>query len=217
MTFSPAKPADEQKIRLGPGDSRDNFSAIVTGDTSFTPAKVNLAVQGADPAALAANAIIYSKIVTGPDAELHMEDSTGNVIQMTDQGDLGSINQSLAASTISFDATTPAMTFGINQMVMATATVSATGSLTNGVNVTSSTRTSNPGQYTITVAADVLLNDNFRVIGMVDNPTSNSIRQLQMRVKPSVVAATPTVIPLRVVGDSALHNEPFDVIIIGGR
>lgn len=61
MAFNNALPADTTKLRVGPSVIRDNFVAIEDGDSSFKPVKINFAVQGADPVAIADSLLAFSK------------------------------------------------------------------------------------------------------------------------------------------------------------
>lgn len=162
MAFDKTKPANTQKIRLGPGDITANFAAIEEGDTTFNPAKVNLAVQGGDPGALAANGIIYTKIDSGANPELHHQNAAGDVVQLTEDANLGSQTTDIYAQTVSFDGGT----FTNNQNAMVSAWADAkSGGGTNAAYELTVVRNSK-GDYTATFTTP-MASANYVVVGTV--------------------------------------------------
>lgn len=215
MTFSTAKPADTQKIRLGPQDIRDNFTAIVNGDSSFTPATINLDKQGSAPTALSDVGIVFaSEIGSGSYTELYFKNENDSLVQLTQDDTLGSETTDIYAQSIRLDTDSSAVTFGVNNMIVASATVASDGTLTNGLNVASSSKTAT-GRYTVNVTADVLLNANYRVIATCNTDG----RQINVETKPTPVGATVTAVTLatRLSSTGNYGDSGFDIIVIGGR
>jgi len=108
MAFVPGEPQDTTKIRDLGAVIRPNWSAIQTADSSFKPYAINLiertsAGQPADPTAIADTFIIFSKD-DGANAEFYGIDEASNVIQLSQDGSMGSSSTSIAASSITFDA-----------------------------------------------------------------------------------------------------------------
>lgn len=222
MTFSTLKPADTQKIRLGPQDIRDNFTAISTGDTSFTQDIANLAVQGADPAALAAAGRLYTKVGSGPDPDLYYRDASGLITPITEEGNLGSQTTSLYVNAISYDG--GALTLTQNNFIIAHGKFDSSGVLQYGLNmVTSGTPYVSTGLFNIDVNADILINSSYIVIGNVvySSSTNSSVRALMPRLMPAPVPATVTTIQVEVRKDGTPGRtndfDSFFVAIIGGR
>jgi hypothetical protein len=216
MTFSTLKPADNQKIRLVPQDVRDNFTAIVNGDTSFTQDIANLAVQGADPAAFAASTRVYSKIGNGANPELFERNAAGDVVQITQDTKLGSDTTPLLGSSIQLDTSTPIVTFASANMIVACGRITSAGVLTYGVNMTSGGVSGN--EYTVSVNADVLVNANYCVIATCASANTSSERIINITAQPAPVAGNPTLIKLAIVsGSGSSRTEAINIIVVGGR
>lgn len=223
MAYDKNLPTDQTKLRNYPTVLTDNFIAIEEGDITLQHWQINMVERNSVPGPIPNDPtreddvmILYSKQDSSGETEAFILDdrNPANVIQLTQDGRLGDFSQGISASSIIMDDTN--VSFGINQMITATATVASNGSLVNGVNISASARSAT-GTYTVTVDADVLLNVNYRVIGMVDNQTTDDLRVLQVKVKPTPVGGNTTVIPLRLNGTAGLADDRFDIIIVGGR
>lgn len=218
MTFSNAKPADNQKIRLGPQDIRDNFTAIENGDSSFSPAKLNMAKQGAAPTAIADVGLVFaSEIGDGSYTELFFKNENDSLVQLTQDNTIGAETANFYGASIRLDNDASAVTFGVNNMIVAQGTVSSAGVLQPGsVNIDSAAK-GGTGIYTVNITADALLNDNYRVIATVFDTTTSSLRNIHCTAKPSVVGGVATTLGFVIRGSSNAHDEQFDLIVIGGR
>src|SRR3990167_6051303 len=107
MAFVPGEPQDTTKIRDLGAVIRPNWSAIQTADSSFKPYAINLiertsAGQPGDPTAIADTFIIFSKD-DGADAEFYGIDENSNVIQLSQDGAMGSTSTQVNANGIAFD------------------------------------------------------------------------------------------------------------------
>jgi hypothetical protein len=220
MTFDTSKPADNQKIRLGPQDIRDNFTAIQAGDSSFTPEKINLNKQGAAPTAIADVGLVFaSEIGDGSYTELFYKNENDSLVQLTQDSTIGAETANFYGASIRLDTDASAVTFGVNNMIVAQGTINADGTLAAGsVNIASSSKAVSPDHlYTVNITADVLLNDNYRVM-VTPFDVVNKVRSAVVVSKPTPVGGMVTAITLNIVAESTSQRQcQFDIIVIGGR
>lgn len=101
MAFDSTEPTDTAKIRNLGTLIRANFSAQLSGDTSYNPTYINLATTS-NPTATADMYRVYSKDVASK-AELHGRDEDGNVIQFTTAGKLGNTSLQTLTSGLSYN------------------------------------------------------------------------------------------------------------------
>lgn len=222
MAFDVTKPADTQKIRLGPADIRANFAAIQTGDSTFLPDWFNLAVQGGDPGALASAGRIYTKVGTGPDPDLYYQDASGNVIAITQNGSLGGASVDLTTNSITIGPNSTLIEE--NQFIVAWGKFNSSGTFVNGVNMATTGGTANPstGVYNVDVNADKLFTADYSVYGScIDTSASSSTsyRGVVPNLIPAPVPATPTTIQIHIRSGNGLTGniDFFFVYVVGGQ
>lgn len=234
MVWNKARPTDQERIHDLGSAIRPNWKAIEEASDNDTDAQklklwaVNLidrsdaTVTGATtPTRIEDTGQIYCRN-DGTENELFFQDSQNPSlkIQMSQSGKLGATTQVVGASNLQFDVnSTLQVNYGINQMIIASCTVSATGTLVGtSTNIASVARTSNPGVYEVRILADVLLNANYRIMSQCFNLTSDSKRTTTITTKPTPVVSTNTIVQVVITGTSnTKHNEQFDFIVIGGR
>lgn len=88
MAWDATQPANGIKIRNGPSSIRNNFIAIVTGDTTFTPESVNFSNRtplgsSNDPSTLSNSYRVFCKEDANSNAELFGVDDSGKISQLT--------------------------------------------------------------------------------------------------------------------------------------
>lgn len=86
MAFSSAQPADNTKIRNLGLVLRNNFQAMEAGDISYKTSFLNIAEQGAPPAATADTGNVYGFQGALGQTELYYQDDAGNITQITNAG-----------------------------------------------------------------------------------------------------------------------------------
>ncbi len=228
MSWDSSLPSNTTKMRQYPTVLTNNFVQIEQGADngdviSLQQWQVNFiqrtSIPGNPPPSLdpttTANTItFYSKLDNN--AQMFIRDDQANIIQLTQDGKLGAVTQSVAAADFQMDAGTPIMTFGVNQMIMAHGSFNATGALLNGINFAASAAPVGTGLFDINVSADILLNVNYRVFGTV-TLAGASQRIIQVVTKGVPVGATVTTIRVRVMGNTTGHDLPFDILVVGGR
>ena len=214
MAFDVTKPADNQKIRLGPADIRDNFSAIITADDTFIPTAINFTKRGADPAVLADAVKVYVKADASTDPELFARDEDGNIIQLTEEGKLGGQSTGLWTNGISFDA--GVTTIQKNQQIMAWGYFNGTtGATLTSVNMASCTRNS-AGDYTVLTSA---VFQNVNVCVMLTQLQISSDKGGSISVKTAVsYAANQITIPVEIKNRSGSSTDAnFYIMVLGGQ
>lgn len=98
MAWDVTKPANNTKIRNGPGQIRDNFKAIEEADSSLQQYGSNLIDRDtvgaitANPTAIADTMIVYSKQDSSGDPQLYSIDPSANITQLT-----GNVDSTAAA------------------------------------------------------------------------------------------------------------------------
>lgn len=218
MAWDILQPTNTTKIRNLGVVIRPNWAAIQQADSTFLPNAINFknrtpSVVPINPAAIATSYITFCKEDGAGNPELFGISPSSQIIQFTKAGRLGVSTQGVNALNFSMDST--AFTYGINQMIVATGSFNSSGTLTSGVNMSTGTNPST-GIYTVRVNADVLLNNNYKVI--VTSLTTNNERVLNVTSKGAVVAGNPTIIGLQMVsGSGSSRSDPFEVIVVGGR
>lgn len=222
MAWDKNLPQDSTKIRNYPTLLTNNFKAVEEGDQGLEHWQVRF--NDRDALGIASNPTraddemaIFSKD-DGTNTEMYIMDdqNPANFIQITQAGDLGSTSTDIVCNDITIGSSNTS--FSANQAIVAHATVNSAGTLVNGFNITGATR-QDKGRYQITVAADVLINVNYRVIAQAFDLTSDSGRRASVHNKPTPVPATTVKIDINITGQSTTtyHDEQFDVIIVGGQ
>lgn len=175
MAWDKTLPANATKIRNYPTVLTDNFSAVEEGDDSLLLWKINLYERNAipsapptDPARIDDTFQLYGKNdSTSGEVELFGIDAVNpaNVIQMTQDGCLGSYNTCIRASEINIGPGPWPVQPGLTAVGWGMTTKA--GVLTAGYNIATVSKTNNTTfNYTFTTALD---NANFVVICNVDN------------------------------------------------
>lgn len=211
-------PQNNTKIRDYPTVLTNNFNALEKGDLTLKNWQVNLiernSVPGAppptnDPTRSDDTMIVFCKQDSSGETELFVMDdrNPANIIQFTENGNMGSQNTPIYGSSISFDGGTSSMN-GIHQ-VSGWLRVAANGSIIS----TSGDLTvvkSSTGLYTIGFSV-APANTNFVGIAVPANPSS--------RRSISCENYTSTTFQVRIYSNSTGKNEdePFQVVVFGGR
>lgn len=222
MAFDNTQPTNTTKIRNLGVVIRPNWVAIEQADSTFKPWAINFTDRTAagiavNPTALAAAYLMYCKQDAAGNPELFGIDVASNIIQFTKGGRIGLSSQGINALNFIMDSTS--FTYGKNQMIVASGSFAANGTLISGVNMAA---VSHPGtgSYNIAVNADVLLNNNYQVIvTCFNNGTfSDSERVANLVTKGVPVPATPTNIAIKIrSGGGSSNDQKFDIIVVGGR
>lgn len=222
MAWDTLQPTNTTKIRNLGVVIRPNWAAIQTADPTFTPDAFNFRDRTAaglavNPTAIATAYIGYCKQDAAGNPEFFGIDAASNVIQFSKAGRIGIPTQGVNALNFIMDSTS--VTYGKNQMIVATGSFDANGNLLSGVNMAA---VSHPGtgSYNIAVNADILLNSNYQVIVTCfnDGTFADSERVINLVTKAAPVAATPTNIALKIrSGGGTSRDQKFDVIVVGGR
>lgn len=234
MAFDKTLPQNSTKIRRYPEVLTDNFAAIQTGDDTFQVWQLNFIdrdlVPGAppptqDPTRVDDTIIIYSKQNADGETDLFLMDdrAIANIIQVSQDGALGSTSTSLNAKDLSFDVDpTTGLTYDDGQFITAYGKFNSAGVLLFGKNMaTSGTPHPSTGLFNITVSANVLQNANYIITGNVSQSgdSNASIRGLMPLLTPAPVAGNPTIIQVEIKRDGGRANtfDYFMVMICGGR
>lgn len=165
MTWDITTPADDEKIRKLGTIGRAHWKAIQDADLDGAPFLLYRALQMADRTALgvaedptvaASTAYIYSKndvALAAGSQELFIRDAASNIIQVTNDGKIGSTATNFEADSISFDGT---RTFNENAMAAAWCYCLSNGTLQYGYNVDSVTKLAGDGHYQVNFTAGAL-------------------------------------------------------------
>lgn len=234
MAFDKTLPANSTKIRRYPTVLNDNFAAIQEGDDSFQLWQANFIdrdlVPGApppsqDPTRIDDTMIIYSKQNDDGETDLFILDdrTIANIMQLTQDGHLGSTNTSLNAKDLSFDVdSTTGMTYSDGQLITAYGKFNSGGTLLYGKNMaTAGTPHPSTGLFNVNVNADVLKNANYIISGNVSDSSGSgsSSKALMPLLTPAPVAATATTIQVEIKRSGGRTNtfDYFMIMICGGR
>jgi len=212
MAWNQAAPATNEKIRNLSSVITANWKAIEEAEDDFRPWAVNLIDRattgdGNDPSVIASTYLLYAKDVTG-NTELHGRDEAGNVLQITNAGEIGVEGASgtrYRFRDLTYDGT---FRYGYQALPTAWCNVNDSGTLQYGFNVASAVRDST-GVYTVTFTTP-MNNANYSVVGTVQ---SNSfMRCVMYRTKST------TTCQIRIADQSnSGQNQDFDLIFFGGR
>lgn len=217
MVWDETLPSNATKIRNYPQVLTDNFTAIEQGDISLKHWQVNLIERNAVPGPIANDPtraddtmIFYSKQDSSGETEAFIMDDrspSANIIQLTQDGSMGSVNTSMFTSGIKFDTT---LTYTQNNMVTAAGSVSSAGA---GLGLFNCTTAGGSGEYTITFT-NAMANTNYHVIATARMSGANHQRVACWRNK-TVNAVEITI--RRTDQSGSFEAEQFDFVIIGGR
>jgi len=114
MPWDTTTPADDEPIRKLGEIGRDHWLAIQDADTDVAPFLNYRSLQMADRTALgvavdpvvaSATSYIYNKQDGGGTQELYVRDAASNIIQVTNDGKIGSTATNFEADSVSFDGT----------------------------------------------------------------------------------------------------------------
>lgn len=218
MAFLATEPQDTTKIRNLGTVIRPNWSAIQTGDSTFKPYALNLIERtsvpvAGDPTAIADTFIIYCKDDPDGNPEFFGIDAGSQVIQLTQDGAIGSSTTKLSGSSITFDK--GVTTMSKDQQVSGWLRVSGAGAV-----VASSQNLTPANDLTVTRVSAGLYTIGFTVapvttdfVGMATCANTSSRRSI------SCENYTATTFQVRIYSNSTGSNEdePFQVIVFGGR
>lgn len=181
MAWNKEKPADTEKIRIGPSVIRDNWEAIEENDTADADSSLNqwvvhlidrATIGGANtPDAIADIGMVYCRN-DGAVNELYFEDPVANEIQLTEDGKLGSDTTQIVTQDISFGSETA--TYDSNNMVAYWAAVDLDGTIlaqSGGLTCTRDGAQTGKFIVTFTVAQS---DANYGVLLSVENDPGNS-------------------------------------------
>lgn len=220
MTFDATQPTDTTKIRRLGQVIRPNWEVIEQADSSFQPYAVNyqdrtpLGVSN-DPTAIPGAFILYTKQDGAGNPELFGIDGSGNIIQITKGGSIGSSSSSLQVDSISFDGGT----FTNNQNAMCTAwsyVVVSGSSISTQTNYGMTWSRVSAGTYKATFSASQVLNSNYVVTGTAVSGAA--------AVSPSIISVKATAtrntseftIQIQKL-DATKVDVSFHIAIFGGR
>jgi hypothetical protein len=139
--FDGSQPANDSKIRDFPSLVRDNFNAIIEGNSTAALTKATLAVQGGDPTLITDKLIVFAKD-SNSESALFVKNDADDTLQLTDQEYLGGASQKIKAASIRFGAGT--VDNNQNAMVTAWGRIATSGSVSAAYNMTSSKVTNSP-------------------------------------------------------------------------
>ena len=214
MAWDSGKPTDQQKIRSLGTVIRPNWDAIEQGDivgTSDMLRQYSLQLRNRNDAAVVVDPVtqgetfyLYSKEDGGGVAEGYFRDAAGNIVQISNDGKIGSLATSYEAENINFDGDATRV-FDENSMVVAWGAVTGAGVLSYGHNM-SATITKSGATYVMNLNADVMANANYVVLVTAVGNTANA------RIDSSF---TQTATQFKVIRDS--DNAGFYFACIGGQ
>lgn len=166
MAWNQRIPYNSEEIRNVPDICTQNFQAIELGDDVGTNDMLRMrsvqlsnrtsTASNPNPTTLGTVNYLYSKADGGAVQEGYIKDGAGNVIQITNDGSLGSTATGLQMYSISFDGS---KYFGPNNVVLAWGYV-ASNTLSYGQGISSVTHTA-LGKYTINLNAGLVHNANY--------------------------------------------------------
>ena len=111
MAFDKTQPVPTTKIRNLSTVIPDNFAAIEEADSTFQPYAINLidrtgaSISPVTPDTIATSNILFSKN-DGSAIELFCKDASGNVIQLTSAGKIGSSSTNIVCDNLNFNTLT---------------------------------------------------------------------------------------------------------------
>ena len=93
MAWDRTLPADTSKLRVSPGEMRNNWEAIEDADSSFKPEAINLidrtaSVVPIDPVAVAGSVVLYSKQDAASKPQIFSIDPDSVITQITGYGSI---------------------------------------------------------------------------------------------------------------------------------
>lgn len=171
MAFDNTQPTDTTKIRNLGVVIRPNWVAIEEAESTFRPYAINLQNRTPlpddnDPATIADTSIIYCKDDAAANPEAFHKDGSGNIVQLTQAGKLGSSSTDLIGNTFTLGSTS----IGLNNSIVAwgrfnynAANPLATRvTFVNSSGLNTSITYTGVGQYTFTLSP-ALTNSNYLV------------------------------------------------------
>ncbi len=219
MAFDKAEPQDTTKIRNLGVVIRPNWVAIEQADDTFRPIALNLQNRTPDPSAndpgtLANTSKIYVKDDSAANPELFSKDGSGNIIQMSEVGKLGSKNTAMAASNITFDDAG----FSVDNANIVTAWgyFNSSGVFQHGQNMaTAGSPHPSTGVYNLITTA-VFNNSSVGVSLTTFRPSSSTPASINLVTVPSVAANKVSFQVETKKRDGSHANLKFYCLIIGG-
>lgn len=195
----------------------NNQNGIQNGEVPF----VNLRLtSSSDPARNDNYSWVYGKDPGTSLIELFFEDNDNpaHVIQLTSGGNLGSVTTPLIGSQIALSSS---LNYFDGQFVTAYGYFNNVGAFQYGRNMAANgSPHPGTGQFQVDVNADVLINANYIVVGIVFQgglSSGTSAKSVNASILPAPVAATPTTLTIEVRQESGRADFPFMLMICGGR
>lgn len=218
MAWDKDNPGDNVKIRNIAQEIRANWDAIENGDENVSGVAgllEQLSVQfsnrssvasSADPTTNAGTHYLYSKEDGIGTQELYTKDFDGNVIQLTNEGKIGGPSSQVNVQDVSFSAGTE--TYNENNAITAWAYVNGSGTLQDGVGLTSSRDST--GIYTLTFTT-VAANATYGVLVIPLHTPPNP------RIMSYSNLSTTDFKVRNVNADGIYGDTSFSVMVMGGR
>lgn len=207
MSWNAGLPQDSSKLRLSAAMIRSNWNQIQTGGVPYT--KIQLSKQASDPTRQNNTGWLYGKNPGTGFTELFYEDdrNPSTVIQLTDDGAIGSATATLETQFITFNAGTTFL--DKNKQVLGWLRVNSNGTAasTSGDMTCSKTGT---GEYTITFNL-ATVSAYVAAVTIVDSGGSRR----GCEVKSIVANSFKVEIYSQSTGSGV--DEDFHVIVFGGR
>lgn len=217
MAFNKAEPQDTTKIRNLGTVIRPNWVAIEEADSSFLPWAINLGNRNVyapsnDPTSIADTSIIYCKS-DGSNPEAHIIDTSSQVIQITQDGSLGSSSTAIKASSITFD--NASISVDNRNCVTAWGYFNSSGVFQYGQNMaTASSPNPSTGVYNVETTA-VFTTANVGVSLTTFRPGSNTPAGINLVTAPSL-SGSKIIFQLETKNRSGSHVDlAFYVLIVG--
>jgi hypothetical protein len=212
VAFDKTQPTDTTKIRNLGVVIRPNWVAIEQGDDTFRPLAENLqnrtpSALPPDPTLLADTSKLYCKEDGSGVAELFNMDATGQIIQLTEDGNMGGQTTGIYTNSISFDGGTSAFTKILQP---------------SGWLISNSAGVLQSGSGDLTVSRDA---QGLYSIGFVVAPATTTFvgfaipQNTTSRRSISCEQYIATGFKVRIYSNStgSDEDEPFQVIVFGGR
>lgn len=213
MVWDPTQPTNNTKIRNLGTVITPNWTAIETASSTFIPEAINLLDRAAlvpiNPPTIATACILFCKPDPTPFPELFVKDPAGNIIQLTEAGNLGSSQTNIIAKNISYSGTSPfAIRWGRYKWG------GVTYDLQDGSSEMPAT-CANAGNSTATaIMTTAMANVNYSVLALVKTPAGGNAHVAHF----SVTNATTFTLRFKTGGGgsvSAADVDEFSVLVVG--
>jgi len=225
MSWNKGLPGNSEKIRNLGIVIRPNWEAIEEGDDVGVSDMLQMrSVQLDNRTGLAANLnpitnagthYLYSRdFEVDGTQEAFMKDSAGNIIQLSEDGNLGSTGTNFFMNQFAFGTSTDRV-FNENNMIPAWGFVTSAGALSYSQGVASVSGPSS-SQYTITLSADVVATTSYIVLVTCFDTSRFAVVQDSFAF---TAGATPQFVirTFTTSGTGSASNSDFMFMVIGGQ